>query len=633
MTESQMNEIERLVGSTWARATFRGLIVATSSAMLLASGDSFGWDEQPRSTAASVQITVAAPFAIPADNSTVPSRPELAPISVELPPISEELPPISEERAPVSQEPAPSSKPFGSSQNLAPVVRVNKPANPLPPLPRLSPVPPAEVIKLAPVVRVPTAQTPPARRTSGPDTSNETVARPVTGSDPWSTYKHNKPVDRELPQVIKLAPVVRVAAKNPWQPAQLAGTKPATATAKLTAGVSPVSTKPVQPELEVPEPKRERFASEPTYTKITDESTAEPQLDSVAEQLLPAPQPVELPVLDGPVSVAKQEMDQTSSEAAAVAAAPAELATKQEFSEVDVVSPETHRDPIPESDHKLLEHVVVAPPRPLAPVIKRTTESSPIISRQNVPIISERNNAVRKEQSVVAKPVIAKPIAPVTARKALPGIPTQNASQRNWQPAPTKTLVAATSAQKAPAPIDVSKAFSVPAPAPVPEMKSIAKSEIDRTNSRSSQLEVDATQRISLSKNILSVESNDQSVCEVLQINSREVIVIGKSTGTATIRLSFENGTPDQVHDFRVDRPANRNVPSEEMVAQLQIVLDHKFPGRNIDLQFDRGSLVVQGTVTDSREAVQVLAFVREMYLVPVTDKLDVPRGKPNHNR
>jgi hypothetical protein len=69
--------------------------------------------------------------------------------------------------------------------------------------------------------------------------------------------------------------------------------------------------------------------------------------------------------------------------------------------------------------------------------------------------------------------------------------------------------------------------------------------------------------------------------------------------------------------------------PTPESIRQLQVTLNQRFPGRGIELERVAGSLVVRGSAAGQREAIEIVSSVRDNYLVPVVDRLDVPRGRP----
>jgi hypothetical protein len=82
----------------------------------------------------------------------------------------------------------------------------------------------------------------------------------------------------------------------------------------------------------------------------------------------------------------------------------------------------------------------------------------------------------------------------------------------------------------------------------------------------------------------------------------------------------------------RPERPDPASSPTRSLT-QFQIQLQQKFPTSDIQLQWLQSSLVVSGTVADAQQAVQLMAFVRESYLVPVVDRLEVPRGNSRGSR
>lgn len=82
----------------------------------------------------------------------------------------------------------------------------------------------------------------------------------------------------------------------------------------------------------------------------------------------------------------------------------------------------------------------------------------------------------------------------------------------------------------------------------------------------------------------------------------------------------------------RPELPDPASSPTSSLT-QFQIQLKQKFPTSDIRLQWLQSSLVVSGTVADAQQAIQLMAFVRKSYLVPVVDRLEVPRGNSRGGR
>ena len=147
------------------------------------------------------------------------------------------------------------------------------------------------------------------------------------------------------------------------------------------------------------------------------------------------------------------------------------------------------------------------------------------------------------------------------------------------------------------------------------------------------QIIKDGTQHIRTSRDITAVEVDNDEVCEVLRISSREIVVVGKSTGSSAVRISFDSGTNEDVHLFQVADRTTRDVPNDGTLESLQSVLHRKFRGSELQLTTRQGSLLVKGTATDPQQAVQILAFIRETCLVPVIDQVETSRSSVGTKR
>ncbi len=275
-----------------------------------------------------------------------------------------------------------------------------------------------------------------------------------------------------------------------------------------------------------------------------------------------------------------------------------------------------------------------------SPVLeKRAAEFRTFLTRHESPAPAAPAKSANETPAVSSPGIQPNEVAPArtTHRDVSPSSGTPAAAPSAQLLAPSSAIpmppAGHTAATLREPPTLLSTSIAAAAPSDRPESNPLAHSEVHSSHKRSWELEIDGTQRICLSRNVASVEVSNQKVCEILQVGSREVVVVGKASGTSTVRLSFDTGAPDQLHAFRVSRHAEEIAPTEETLAQFQAVLVRKFPGRSIELQWSRESLVVKGTAADRQEAIQILAFVRNMYLVPVVDRLDVPRGKPSGSR
>jgi Flp pilus assembly secretin CpaC len=143
-------------------------------------------------------------------------------------------------------------------------------------------------------------------------------------------------------------------------------------------------------------------------------------------------------------------------------------------------------------------------------------------------------------------------------------------------------------------------------------------------------LEVQGSHPIRVPQDISGVRISNPAICDVLRIGPRDLVVVGKAAGVATVRLSLDSET-EQIYTFRISRAADGN--GEQSPTQMESLLAKAYPGRGIKLEWSRNSLVVKGTASDRQEAIDILTFVRETYLVPVVDQLDVSRGKSSTSR
>lgn len=94
---------------------------------------------------------------------------------------------------------------------------------------------------------------------------------------------------------------------------------------------------------------------------------------------------------------------------------------------------------------------------------------------------------------------------------------------------------------------------------------------------------------------------------------------------------------PVVAESVQARRPVERSVaaPSPQVsLGEFQVeMLRKKFPTSDVKLEWNQTSLVVSGIAADSQQAIQIMAFVRESFLVPVVDRLEVPRVNPRSNR
>lgn len=137
---------------------------------------------------------------------------------------------------------------------------------------------------------------------------------------------------------------------------------------------------------------------------------------------------------------------------------------------------------------------------------------------------------------------------------------------------------------------------------------------------------VDGTCRIRPRGAVRQLTLDNQDICEALRSAGGEVVVIGKSAGVATIRMSLLSNDVEQVIQVRVQDKSAAEGNGGESVTLLRGVLARKFPTSNVRLAMHSEALVVTGTAADRQQAVQIVAFIRETCLMPVVDRIDISR-------
>lgn len=180
-------------------------------------------------------------------------------------------------------------------------------------------------------------------------------------------------------------------------------------------------------------------------------------------------------------------------------------------------------------------------------------------------------------------------------------------------------------------PSDSTAVVHPPAKLTASQMSSPTSSRLSPVTTR--EIFTDGTQHIRTSRDITAVEIDNGEVCEVLRVSSREIVVVGKSTGSAAVRISFDSGTSEDVHLFQVTDRTTINVPNDGTLESLQSVVHRKFRGSELQLTTRQGSLLVKGMAADPQQAVQILAFIRETCLVPVIDQVETSRSSSGTKR
>jgi hypothetical protein len=127
-------------------------------------------------------------------------------------------------------------------------------------------------------------------------------------------------------------------------------------------------------------------------------------------------------------------------------------------------------------------------------------------------------------------------------------------------------------------------------------------------------------------KNVVKTVSYDESTCKSFIVDSHNIALLGIRTGQAQIDILFDDGSKTSKL-VSVESPIYRGEPvnQNEKIASLTQSLSDMYPNASIELSVvTGGAIAVRGEVKSETDARDILVLVRQMFLVPIQDKLIV---------
>jgi hypothetical protein len=127
-------------------------------------------------------------------------------------------------------------------------------------------------------------------------------------------------------------------------------------------------------------------------------------------------------------------------------------------------------------------------------------------------------------------------------------------------------------------------------------------------------------------KPIVIAESSDESCCKVFLVDARNIAVLGVSDGTALIQMQFADSNV-QTFSVHVQSSLSSAEPVDDQQKIVRVVqsIQDMYAGSKVELiQSKTGSILVRGSVRMESDAEEIMIMVRQMFLVPVQDKLIV---------
>ena len=144
-------------------------------------------------------------------------------------------------------------------------------------------------------------------------------------------------------------------------------------------------------------------------------------------------------------------------------------------------------------------------------------------------------------------------------------------------------------------------------------------------SSPSLRLAVRESRMIRSPENVVRVASANVEVCQVVQLNARDVAVVGKSRGTTKIEFWYDNRGISRVsHVVAVGPDQAFETPEEDRNQEVHKLISYLFPDSQVELISEEDRLIVRGRTGSRRQAVDILSTIRRSQLVPVVDELIV---------
>jgi Flp pilus assembly secretin CpaC len=126
-------------------------------------------------------------------------------------------------------------------------------------------------------------------------------------------------------------------------------------------------------------------------------------------------------------------------------------------------------------------------------------------------------------------------------------------------------------------------------------------------------------------ENIVRVVSEQDNICDVLLFNPREIAVVGKQRGQAKVEFWYDGQGLNRVsYLVAVDDERAPDMQNRVDLPKIERLVAYLFPNSRVELIGDQGRLIIRGSATSQREAVEILSTVRRSQLIPVTDEIVV---------
>jgi len=126
---------------------------------------------------------------------------------------------------------------------------------------------------------------------------------------------------------------------------------------------------------------------------------------------------------------------------------------------------------------------------------------------------------------------------------------------------------------------------------------------------------------------VASVSSADNTICEVVQVSPREVVLVGKKPGST--RVDFWCGVNKQLratYEVAVTATDMAAERAQDQYLRLGKLVRDLYPDSHVSIQPEGGTLVVSGSAKDKHEAIAIISMIRRMRTIPVVDKIVVER-------
>jgi len=169
----------------------------------------------------------------------------------------------------------------------------------------------------------------------------------------------------------------------------------------------------------------------------------------------------------------------------------------------------------------------------------------------------------------------------------------------------------------------VSERPQITTPRPLPREAARAEIKVLSGSSPSLRLAVRESRMVRSPENIVRVATANAEVCDVVQLNAREVAIVGKSRGTTKIEFWHE-GIARASHTVTVGSVQATGNPKGERTERLLKLISYLFPGSRVELTSEEDRLIVRGQASSRHQAIDILSTIRRSQLVPVVDELVV---------